>query len=145
MICPPSRTMIWSASSIEETRCAMMILVVFGISSRNAFRIRASVFVSTALVESSRIRIFGFLRSALAIHRRCFCHRIHCYLPGRFLYCNRSGTPERIRQPAQAYIHVWLLHRLQFHPPADVFINGSREQYIFWRTMDTWSRRDSRL
>ena len=51
----------------------IIILVVSGISSLNAFLIKASVLVSTALVESSRIRILGFLRSALAIHNLCFC------------------------------------------------------------------------
>ena len=50
-----------------------MIFVVSGIYSRKPFRISVSVFVSTALVESSRMRIFGFLRSALAIQSRCFC------------------------------------------------------------------------
>ena len=51
----------------------MMIFVVSGISSLKALRIRASVLVSTALVESSRIRIFGFFRRALAIQSLCFC------------------------------------------------------------------------
>ena len=72
LILPSSNTKIRSASSTEEIRCAMIIFVVLGISSRNAIRMRASVLVSTALVESSRIRIFGFFSSALAIHRRCF-------------------------------------------------------------------------
>ena len=47
-------------------------LGVSGISSRKAFRIMASVWVSTALVESSSIRILGFFNSALAIHSLCF-------------------------------------------------------------------------
>ena len=51
----------------------MMIFVVFGISSLNALRINASVFVSTALVESSKIKILGFFNNALAIHNLCFC------------------------------------------------------------------------
>ena len=62
-----------SASSTDEVRCAMMILVVSGIYSRIALRINASVRVSTALVESSRIRILGRFSSARAIHNRCFC------------------------------------------------------------------------
>ena len=57
---------------MEEIRCAMMILVVSGISSAKALRIFASVAVSTALVLSSKISIFGFFYRALAIHRRCF-------------------------------------------------------------------------
>ena len=36
-------------------------------------RIFASVAVSTALVLSSRIKIFGFLSNARAIHILCFC------------------------------------------------------------------------
>ena len=47
--------------------------VVSGISVRSAARIFASVFVSTAEVESSRIKIFGFFSSARAMHSRCFC------------------------------------------------------------------------
>ena len=50
----------------------MMNLVVSGISSRNAFRISASVLVSTAEVESSRIKILGFFSRALAMQSRCF-------------------------------------------------------------------------
>ena len=55
----------------------MIIFVVSGISSLKAFRMRASVFVSTALVESSRIRIFGFFRSALAMQSLCFLSAGH--------------------------------------------------------------------
>ena len=55
--------MIRSASCTLETRWAMISLVVSGISSLNALRIFASVAVSTALVLSSRIRIFGFFQN----------------------------------------------------------------------------------
>ena len=51
----------------------MIILVVDGIYSLNPLRIIASVFVSTALVESSKIKTLGFLSNALAIHNLCFC------------------------------------------------------------------------
>lgn len=61
-----------SASIIELTLCAIIIFVVFGIFSLNAFLISASVFVSTALVESSKINILGFLSNALAIQILCF-------------------------------------------------------------------------
>ena len=47
--------------------------MVFGISFFKPSLINLSVFVSTAEVESSKIRIFGFLRIALAIHSLCFC------------------------------------------------------------------------
>ena len=49
-----------------------MIFVTSGKVSLNPFLIKASVFVSTALVESSRIKIFGFLRIARAIQSLCF-------------------------------------------------------------------------
>ena len=47
-------------------------LVVPGIAAPKASLILASVAVSTALVESSSIRILGFFNSALAIHSLCF-------------------------------------------------------------------------
>ena len=50
----------------------MMIFVVSGINFLNPALIIASVLVSTALVESSRINIFGFLSNARAIHNLCF-------------------------------------------------------------------------
>ena len=50
----------------------MMIFVTPGIRLANARLIRASVPVSTADVESSRISTFGFLSSARAMHSRCF-------------------------------------------------------------------------
>ena len=69
---PLSSTTIMSASCTEAIRWAMMSLVVPGISSRKAWRIMASVRVSTAEVESSRMRILGFFSSARAIQSRCF-------------------------------------------------------------------------
>ena len=65
-------TTIRSASMMEMTRWAMMILVVFGSWERKAARIFASVAVSTALVLSSRISTLGFFRMARAMHSRCF-------------------------------------------------------------------------
>ena len=56
----------------EVILCAIMIFVVSFKSPEKLSLIFASVAVSTALVESSRIRIFGFLRSALAIQSLCF-------------------------------------------------------------------------
>ena len=64
--------MMRSAFWTEEIRCAMINFVVSGISSAKALRILASVAVSTALVLSSKISIFGFFNRALAIHKRCF-------------------------------------------------------------------------
>ena len=65
-------TIIMSASCTEATRWAMIIFVVSGMKDLKPARMSASVRVSTALVESSRMRTFGFLRSARAMHRRCF-------------------------------------------------------------------------
>ena len=64
--------MIISACITEEILCAIMILVVSGTNFSKPSLIAASVAVSTALVESSRIRTFGFLRRALAIQSLCF-------------------------------------------------------------------------
>ena len=56
----------------EVIRWAMISFVVSFKVVEKLSRIFVSVAVSTALVESSRIRIFGFFRSALAMHSRCF-------------------------------------------------------------------------
>ena len=64
--------MILSLASIDDIRWAIIILVVDAISFWRAALIVASVFVSTALVESSKINIFGFLSNALAIQSLCF-------------------------------------------------------------------------
>ena len=72
LIRPSSRTTIRSASMTELSRWAMMILVVSGQTVRKASRMEASVAVSTALVESSRMSILGFFSRARAMHRRCF-------------------------------------------------------------------------
>ena len=50
----------------------MMKVVVPGRALRKASQIFRSVFVSTAEVLSSRIRIFGRFSRARAMHRRCF-------------------------------------------------------------------------
>ena len=55
-----------------EMILAFVAAGIAGISSRNARRIFASVAVSTALVLSSRISIFGFFNNALAIQSLCF-------------------------------------------------------------------------
>ena len=59
-----------SASCTLETRWAMMNFVVSGISWAKARRIFASVAVSTAEVESSRISTLGFFSRARAMHSR---------------------------------------------------------------------------
>ncbi len=51
----------------------MISLVVPGIAWAKACRILASVAVSTALVESSRISTLGFFIRALAMQSLCFC------------------------------------------------------------------------
>lgn len=72
-MCPSSITSIRSASITDVIRWAMMSFVVPGSAVFSAPRIFASVAVSTALVESSRISIFGFRSTARAMHSRCFC------------------------------------------------------------------------
>ena len=66
-------------------RCAMMIFVLPGMAVFSARRMCSSVAMSTALVESSRIRIFGCFTMARAMRRRCFCP------PERFAaFCSRT-------------------------------------------------------
>mgnify|MGYP000040196048 CR=1 FL=1 len=69
----PSSTRMRSASWTLAIRWATMSLVVPGIFSAKAWRILASVAVSTAEVESSKMRILGCLSRARAMHSRCFC------------------------------------------------------------------------
>lgn len=98
---PFSKTRIRSASWTLETLCAIIIFVVPGITSRNAFRIFASVAVSTALVESSRIKIFGFFNNALAIQRRCFWPP-DTFVPPRSIHVSYPSGRRSINSSAQA-------------------------------------------
>ena len=63
---------ILSVFITELMRWAMTIFVTPR-SAASAERIFASVAVSTALVESSNMSTLGFLSSARAMQRRCFC------------------------------------------------------------------------
>ena len=62
----------WQAHSLGLV-WAMIILVVSPSPLRKASLSNASVWVSTALVESSSISTFGFFNMARAMQRRCFC------------------------------------------------------------------------
>ena len=62
-----------SASSTVLMRCATTNVVRSDLVSLSAFWSFVSVSTSTALVLSSRMRIFGSTRSARAIAMRCFC------------------------------------------------------------------------
>ena len=70
LMTPSSSTRIRSAPDTLETRWAMINLVVSGISRAKAWRMRASVAVSTAEVESSRMSTLGFFSRARAMHSR---------------------------------------------------------------------------
>ena len=61
-----------SASITVDILCAINIFVTPS-SFLSPSLILLSVALSTALVESSKIIILGFLRSARAMQRRCFC------------------------------------------------------------------------
>ena len=90
---PSSSTRILSADSTLETRWAMMILVVPGIFFANAARMLASVEVSTALVESSRIRTFGFFQEGPSLYRdAASVRRIHWSRPVRSWSGNRRAS-----------------------------------------------------
>lgn len=68
---PSSNTTMRSASMTLAMRWAMMSTVVLGIRAMCS-RILASVAISTALVESSKMSTRGCLSSVRAMHRRCF-------------------------------------------------------------------------
>ena len=72
-IIPSSITIILSAFITDDTLWALINTVVSGISSLIAFLIFASVAVSTAEVESSKMIIFGFFIRALAMQSLCLC------------------------------------------------------------------------
>lgn len=107
-ILPLSNTRILSASWIDEILWAMIIFVVSGIFSLNTLRISASVFVSTALVESSRIRIFGFFKSALAIQSLCFCPP-DTFVPPRSMWVSYPAGKSRINSSAWARRHAFTI------------------------------------
>ena len=65
-------TMIVLASRIVDKRCAITKLVRPSINFSIPFCIRTSVRVSTEDVASSKIRILGSFRNALAIVNNCF-------------------------------------------------------------------------
>lgn len=59
-------------TSDAETMTVQMEFAILDTNGNETPRMCASVCVSTALVESSRIRILGFLSSARAMQSRCF-------------------------------------------------------------------------
>ena len=67
---PWSNTRIRVALRIVASRWAMTNVVRFLITSSRAFKTRVSVWASSALVASSRIRMGGSFSSARAIDRR---------------------------------------------------------------------------
>lgn len=72
-ICPSSSTMILSASRTVEMRWATVKVVRPARYRSKPSWISVSVSTSTALVESSRIRMAGLPMMARAMDRRCFC------------------------------------------------------------------------
>ncbi len=72
-IFPLSITIILSAFTIVDRRCAMIIVVLFFIKLSSASCTCASDSESRALVASSSISNLGFFKNTLAIEIRCFC------------------------------------------------------------------------
>ena len=110
----------------------MISFVVSGISVRNAFRILASVAVSTALVLSSRIRIFRFFQ-------QCSCDTETLFLTAGYvrsalLYVGvvafRHPVDKFIgaRQAADSFA---LFFGSVFITPAEVVENRTGKQYVF--------------
>ena len=69
---PWSRTRISSASRMVDSRCAIVIVVRPALTLSMASWTACSVWLSRALVASSRTRIGGLRSTARAIARRCF-------------------------------------------------------------------------
>ena len=90
------------------TSSSIIIFVVFGISSLNALLINLSVFVSTALVESSNINILGFLSNALAIHNLCFCPPL-TFEPPCSIYVSYLSWNPCINSSACANLHTLII------------------------------------
>ena len=124
----------------------MMILVVPGISSRKALRILASVAVSTALVESSRISTLGLRSRARAMVRRCFwppdtlvppCSIQVLYLSGKRSMNSSAQASFAMRMHSSSLAFASPQRRLSRMVP----LNST----FFCSTMDTSWRRTSRL
>ena len=113
--------MILSQFSTEEILWAIIIFVVSGISSLKAVWIRLSVLVSTAEVESSNIRIFGFLSKALAIHNLCFCPP-ETFVPPSSIYVSYFLGNFWINSSACANLHTLSTSSLDaFSSPQRIF------------------------
>lgn len=110
----------------------MMILVVPGRLRSIPSRIFASVAVSTALVESSRISTLGFFSKALAIQSLCFCP------PDTFYAALAQVGVIAVFQPFDKFIHAggsaclfYLFLRGVLLPPPQVIPDGSGKKRVF--------------
>ena len=74
-----SSTRIWSARTIVESRCAIIMDVRSNIRVSSASWMSRSVVVSMLAVASSRTRIGGYFNSARAIESRCFFAHTQLY------------------------------------------------------------------
>lgn len=137
MIFPSSSTMIWSAFSIEETRCAMMIFVVSGISSRNAFRISASVLYLPHL--------WSHPESGSSVFQKCPCNTQTLLLSAgnivSALYDHRMITCRKFFYEAICLckfadsLNLFLTG--MFISPTDIIVDRSCKENVFCNTIDT--------
>ncbi len=120
----------------------MTIFVVSGISSRKALRISASVLVSTALVESSRINILGFFRSALAMQSLCFCPP-DTFAPPRSMRVSYPDGKSRMNSSAWARRQARMISSsvASSFPHRRFSLIVPENSTFFCRTMATLSRR----
>ena len=142
---PSSSITILSACMTDRIRWAMTSFVMEGMASR-ASRIRLSVAVSTALVESSKMRIFGRFKRARAMHRRCLCPPDRLTPP----WSSRVSSPSgRVRMNSSAQAARQAACSSSSVAPGLPYRRFSRmlpeKRTFFWSTMPTLSRRDSRL
>ena len=126
----------------EVTRWAMMILVVSLSRVRNASRILASVAVSTAEVESSRISTRGFFKMARAMQRRCFCPPETFTPPWPRSVSKPSGIRERNSSAQAARQASHSSSSVAFSSPQRRFSRMVPEKRVFFcSTMLTLPRR----
>ena len=139
-ILPSSRIMIWSASSIEDILWAMTIFVVLFKSSFKAFLISLSVFVSTADVLSSKIKILGFFKIALAIQSLCFWPP-ETFEPPCSIFVSYLSLNDSINSSAWAILHAFLISSsLANSLPHNKFsLIVPLNKPFFWRTTETLS------
>mmetsp|Transcript_30869 Transcript_30869/g.31162 ORF Transcript_30869/g.31162 Transcript_30869/m.31162 type:complete len:143 (-) Transcript_30869:490-918(-) len=116
---PSSHTTISSQSCMVDSRCAMMIVVIFFPISFRLDMMSCSVSLSRLEVGSSHSRMGAFLRIALAIATRCFSP------PESF----RPLSPTTVSYPfGKRIIVLWILAALA----AETTSSCDKSKFPYW-------------